>query len=168
MVTSWPEINHLYMVENFLRRMVPRQIEHECELSVTLTDTSAIMLVLEAVNPQHSGTCFAASMAVAEKINLPSADSDEVRKAVAETAKILDLLGQKTLESNVNDRVNDASERAKEKTTDTQNNIINRYNDHVKNIGDKADSARNSAQVHFPSLFPWLLISSLTFTLRLA
>ena len=62
---DWPEINHLYMVENFLRRLVPREMESRCDLSLTL----AIMLVLEAVEERLSPTCQAAAMEVAASLS---------------------------------------------------------------------------------------------------
>ena len=131
---DWPEINHLYMVENFLRRLVPREMQGQCELSLTLTDSGAIMMVLEAVDTRQSAVCQAAAMDVTEKINRPSPSDDSLRP-LAREARILGDIVQDSVRAQ-SDIISSDVTQAKASST---NKMINSYNDRVKGIESTAN-----------------------------
>lgn len=135
---DWPEINHLYMVENFLRRLVPEEAKSHCELSLTLTDTGAIMMVLEAVKPQHSGACRAASMAVVETINQPSDDSssDKVVKPLAKTGKLLGTIGNKMMGNVIEDQASSVTGDLNKMKNEGMANSVDKYNDGMKSLDE--------------------------------
>ena len=130
---DWPEINHLYMMENFLRRLVPEEMVSECELSLTLTDSGAIMLVLEAVHPRHSGTCQAAAMEVAERINRPS-DEDAALRPVVRTARLLQGLGGNMIQNSVQDQTDLITGDVNKMRSDTTNKMTGSYNKQMKSL----------------------------------
>lgn len=143
---DWPEINHLYMVENFLRRLVPEDAKSYCELSLTLTDTGAIMMVLEAVKPQHSGVCRAASMAVVETINKPSdgSSSDKVVKPLAKTGKLLGTIGSKMMGNTIQDQANSVTGDLNKMKNEGMANTLDKYNDGMKNLDDWSKTQSSS------------------------
>ena len=143
---DWPEINHLYMVENFLRRLVPEEAKAHCELSLTLTDTGAIMMVLEAVKPQHSGACRAASMAVVETINQPSDDSssDKVVKPLAKTGKLLGTIGNKMMGNVVQDQASSVTSDLSKMKDEGMANTVDKYNDGMKSLDEWSKTQSSS------------------------
>lgn len=136
---DWPEINHLYMVENFLRRLVPQEMVAQCELSLTLTDTGAIMLVLEAVQQQHSGACQAAAMEVAERINTPSNDAV---KPVVRTARLLGSLGGNVVGNSVKGQMDIITGDIQKMKSDTTSKVTGTYNGNLKKVESYASSGR--------------------------
>ena len=133
LVKDWPEINHLYMIENFLRRLVPEEVSSLCDLSLTLTDTGAIMMVLEAVHEQQSGACQAAAMEVTEKINQSSDDADAL-KPVARTARLLAGLGGSMVQSSLSDQTALVTGDVEKMRADTANKMAGSYNNQMKSV----------------------------------
>ena len=138
---DWPEINHLYMVENFLRRLVPREMESRCDLSLTLTDTGAIMLVLEAVEERLSPTCQAAAMEVAENINSPSGDRGTV--VVARKARLLSGMMEGMMRDSVRDQADLITSDIDNMKSDTTYQMTNSYNDRMESIGNYASGGNS-------------------------
>ena len=132
---DWPEINHLYMVENFLRRLVPTESQSHCELSLTLTNTGAVMMVLEAVDPRHSAVCQAAAMEVAEKINRPSYSDDSLRP-LAREARLLSL--GDTVGESVRAQGDIITSDVGHARASAASKMVNSYNDRVKSIESTA------------------------------
>ena len=158
----WPEVNHLYMVENYLRGLVPKDLEGACELSLTLTDTGAIMMVLESVKPKHSGACQAASMAVAEKINRPASEEEAVDKnPVAKTAKLMGSIGGNMFQSSVNGQINLMKGDINKMKSNTQGKAVGTYNDNMKSL----EEYTNSSPALSVSVSAMLVIAALGMTL---
>lgn len=65
------EVNHLYVVENYLRKLltVTASANAKCVLSTTLTDYGRISVVLAAMDPEDTPVCVAARRELIEKIN---------------------------------------------------------------------------------------------------
>ena len=130
---DWPEINHLYMVENFLRRLVPPGTAARCDVSLTLTDTGAISLMLEAVHQRHSATCQAAAMDVVEKINRPGGAASAVRP-LARTARLLGALGGNVIEDSIKGQMDVITGDIDKMRSDTSNKMAGVYNDNMKSL----------------------------------
>ena len=143
---SWPEINHLYMMENFLRRLIPRELESQCDLSLTLTDSGAIMLVLEAVESRHSASCQAAAMDVAELINRPS--SSEELRPLAREARLLGGLGGQAVHQSLQSQTNLVTSDITNAKASTTNQVIGSYNDRVKSLEGYAQEGSTSGCGH--------------------
>ena len=109
MVRRWPDINHLHMLEIFVRRLVPKEATSLCELSLTLTNNGSIMLVLEALNPQYSTTCQAASLALMDALSKPSKSrfNKVIKPAafLAQSAVQMQIEGNKTKGTKQKDQV---------------------------------------------------------------
>ena len=131
---DWPEINHLYMVENFLRRLVPPETAAQCDVSLTLADTGAISLMLEAVQQQHSATCQAAAMDVVEKINRPAAGAAGAVKPLARTARLLGTLGGNMIENSIQAQVDVVTSDIEKMKSGASNKMAGAYNDNMKNL----------------------------------
>lgn len=139
---DWPEINHLYMVENFLRRLIPQEMAARCELSLTLTDSGAIMLMLEAVQQNHSATCQAAAIDVAEKINSPSASANNAIKPLARTAR---LLGGNVIENSIKSQTDLITKDVNKMKSDATGNVAGVYNDNMKKVESYSSESSSSA-----------------------
>ena len=138
---DWPEINHLYMIENFLRRLVPQEMASVCDLSLTLTDTGIIMLVLEAVNPQHSPTCQAAAMEVAERINTPS--GDKTITSIARKARLLGGFVGDAVKSSIKDQADLIRSDIDQMKYDTSSKMTNTYNDRMMSLEEYTNNSEN-------------------------
>lgn len=90
MVKKWEQVNHLYIVENFLRRLLSEEAGRKCRLSTTLSNNGDISVVLAAVKSRDAGRCMAASKELMETINNPPKKvASNVLKPVAATAKVV-------------------------------------------------------------------------------
>lgn len=161
LVKDWPEINHLYMIENFLRRLVPEQVTSLCDLSLTLTDTGDIMMVLEAVHDQQSGVCQAAAMEVTEKINTPSSDS--ALEPVVRTARLLGGLGGSMIQNSVQEQSDLITGDVAKMRADTTNKMAGTYNNQMKSV----ESYTNGGIATGAASVSTVLVAALTVTLSL-
>ena len=74
----------MYVVENFLYKLLPEGTVRRCRLSTALTDKGDISLVLEALESKHSEQCSLAARELVEMLNKPP-------KVVAEETIITNL-----------------------------------------------------------------------------
>lgn len=144
---DWPEINHLYMVENFLRRLVSPEAAAQCDVSLTLTDTGAISLVLEAVHQQHSAMCQAAAIDVVEKINRPGGGANSAVRPLARTARLLGALGGNVIEDSIKGQVDVITGDIEKMRSDTSNKMAGAFNDNMKNLESYASEDSGSGPV---------------------
>ena len=143
---DWPEMNHLYMVENFLRRLVPQEMAAQCDLSLTLTDSGAIMLMLEAVEQKHSATCQAAAVDVAEKINSPSSSASTAIKPLARTARLLGTIGGNMIENSIKSQTDIITKDVKKMKSDATGSVAGVYNDNMKKVESYSSESSSSAE----------------------
>lgn len=143
MARDWPEINHLYMIENYLRRLVPGDVGSQCDLSLTLTNTGAIMLVLEAINTRHSTACQAAAMEVALKINKPSSQGGSLRP-LTRTARLLPGMIGNSIKQSVRGQVNTVTSDLTRAKSMGANKVVNSYNSKVKGVENYANKKQTS------------------------
>lgn len=138
---DWPEVNHLYMAENFMRKLVPQEMAAQCDLSLTLTNTGAIMLMLEAVQQTHSATCQAAAIDVAEKINSPSTSAI---KPLARTARLFSSIGGNVIGDSIKGQADVITQDVNQMTSDTTGTVAGVYNDKMKKVESYASSSAES------------------------
>ena len=83
------ESNHMYVVENFIRKLVPESASKNCHLTTTMTDKGDLSIVLEAVSGAHDTQCIAASKELVELINNPPKvlDTDTITKNLGPAGK---------------------------------------------------------------------------------
>ena len=62
-------MEELYVVENFIRNMMPQSIAKKCRLSAELTDGNDIYILMEAVAGKYSRHCARGSKEVLTLIN---------------------------------------------------------------------------------------------------
>lgn len=62
------EKNHLYVLENMLREMIPPYGVKKCDLSASITNHGNISLILEAVNPGDHQLCRDALQSITNSI----------------------------------------------------------------------------------------------------
>ena len=63
--------NHFYVVDNFIRRLVPEFTTKKCHVSSVLTDKGDISVVFEALFHRYDKECAAASKELMDIINNP-------------------------------------------------------------------------------------------------
>ena len=61
----------MYVVENFLYKLLPEGTVRRCRLTTALTDKGEISLVLEALDSKHSKRCSLAARELVEIVNKP-------------------------------------------------------------------------------------------------
>ena len=95
------ESNHMYVVENFIRKLVPESASKNCHLTTTMTDKGDLSIVLEAVGGAHDTQCIAASKELVELINNPpkALETDTITKNLGPA-------GKKSVQKNVSNNVN--------------------------------------------------------------
>ncbi len=73
LVTHWEEMNHLYVVENFLRSLMVKETNGNsyCELSAALMDNGDISVALVPTQSKYTDTCLQASEGIAKLVNDP-------------------------------------------------------------------------------------------------
>lgn len=140
----WEKTNHLYIAENYLRKLVPVNAEKKCSLSVTLTNKGKIELVLAALNPKHANLCLAASKEIAEVVNNPPrAMANDVMKPVAAKAEPEKAVNSKLAKlffnplGSVQNSVAKMNEKANKAAGD-------KYNDVLLSVSEKADEVEQS------------------------
>lgn len=67
-ISHHKEKNHLYVLENMLREMLPPYAVSKCDLSMSLTDKGNVSLILEAVNPGDTQMCQGAILGITNAI----------------------------------------------------------------------------------------------------
>lgn len=65
------KLNHLFELENIIRKLVPKYAAKKCRLTATVGTTGDIVVVLEAVEPRDTVDCLAASRDIVSAINTP-------------------------------------------------------------------------------------------------
>ena len=149
LVGQWEDMNHLYVVENFLRRLLPEEAHGQCSLSLTLTDEGELSAAVAAMDSGDSGICHRAASSLVNVINKPTqamldsvlgpvVSKAEVVNTPAEVGKSIGSLNplnglQNSLQSSVNDLNN--------KMTNT---AADAYNTAVDNMDQGADNLENN------------------------
>ena len=142
----WEDVNHLYVLENFLRRMLSTEAGQKCDLTATLSDNGHISVVLAAAKMSDAARCKAASKELVESINNPPKKvANSILKPVAASAKEVPnklgsgrtgkILGALNPLNGVTDMLNKAGElpkKAQEEATKSVNNGL-------KKVAEKTD-----------------------------
>ncbi len=117
--TTWTDVNHMYVVENFLRQLVSAKASRQCELSATFTTTGNISIVLESIQGGDYTVCKNSARELAREINghYPAVE-DSMLRPIAKTAFLLDAINPVNI-------VNSFVEETTDKITDTATNTVN-------------------------------------------
>ncbi len=93
LISTWKDVNHMYIIENFLRKLLSPKASKKCELSATLTNAGNISVVLESLKPGDYSICRASAKQLAKEINGHYPDmEDSMLRPMAKTAALLGVL----------------------------------------------------------------------------
>ena len=134
LVSTWKDVNHMYIVENFLRKLVSDDASRKCELSATLTNAGNISVVLESIKEPDHTVCQSSAKDLATAINghVPEVE-DSMLRPMAKTAALMDALNpwekinsfmdetQDKVVSGVKDKMNKGIQQAEKETTRLEN-----------------------------------------------
>ena len=140
LVSTWKDVNHMYIVENFLRKLLSDNASRKCELSATLTNAGNISVVLESIKAKDYTVCQASAKDLATAINghVPEVE-DSMLRPMAKTAALMDALNpwekinsfmQETKDkvvSGVEDQVNEGIQHAEEETSRLENQHLHSH-----------------------------------------
>ncbi len=93
LLSTWTDVNHMYVIENFLRQLLSDQASKYCELSATLTNAGNISVVLESVQSDKYTVCKNSARELAREINghYPALE-DSMLRPITKTARLLGAL----------------------------------------------------------------------------
>ena len=148
LVSQWEDMNHLYVVENFLRRLLPEEAQVWCSLSLTLTDEGELSAAVAAIDSAESEICHKAASSLVSIVNNPnramidSALSPVVSKAevVATEAKVGKFMGGLNPISSAQNSLQDSVSGLNTKLSNT---AASAYNRGVEKMDQSADSLEN-------------------------
>lgn len=149
LASQWEDMNHLYVVENFLRRLLPEEVQARCSLSLALTDEGELSAAVAAIDSAESETCHRAASSLAGIINSPnkavidSALSPVVSKAevvVATEAKVGKFMGGL---NPINSAQNSLQDSVAGLNSKLSNTAAGAYNRGVEKMDQSADGLEN-------------------------
>ena len=127
LVQSWEEINHLYMVENFLRHLLSNEEAAKCELTATLTNSGNFSVVLSAATATDHTICLNAGKNLAQAINKKSSmTEDAMLGPVAKTAKFINPFNP---EASIKGFILDSQNKMMSKASDLKDQAAGKAND---------------------------------------
>ena len=152
LVASWEEVNHLYIVENFLRHLLSNNEALKCELTATLTNTGSFSVVLSAANPKDHTICRNAGRNLVQTINHKSdSTQDAMLHPMAMKAALINpfnpdslikgylIRSQQTMMTKASDLKNKAASSANEALVDLDEEVQNKkYEQSVEGGVNKA------------------------------
>ena len=97
LVASWEEVNHLYIVENFLRHLLSKTEASKCELTATLMNNGSFSVVLSAFVAKYHKLCQTATNNLVRTINKSPAAQDAMLHPVALKATLLNALNPEAM-----------------------------------------------------------------------
>lgn len=97
LVDSWEEVNHLYVVENFLRHLLSKDEAQKCELTATLTTNGSFSVVLSSSTAAYHKICQTAANNLVQTINRNPATQDTMLHPVALKATLLNPLNPESM-----------------------------------------------------------------------
>lgn len=97
LVESWEEVNHLYVVENFLRHLLSKDEVLKCELTATLTTNGSFSVILAAATAANHKICQTAANNLVRTINRNPKTQDAMLHPVALKATLLNPLNPESM-----------------------------------------------------------------------
>lgn len=97
LVESWEEVNHLYVVENFLRHLLSKDEALKCELTATLTTNGSFSVVLSATTAANHKICQTAANNLVRTVNRNPRAQDAMLHPVALKATLLNPLNPESM-----------------------------------------------------------------------
>ncbi len=127
LVQSWEEVNHLYMVENFLRHLLLKEEASKCELTATLTNSGNFSVVLSTASAIDHTICLNAGKNLVHAINDKSSiTQDAMLRPVAKTAAFINPFNP---EATIKGFLLDSQNKMMSKATDLRDQAANEAND---------------------------------------
>ena len=138
------EKNHLFIIDNLFRDMLPPYAVSKCELSASLTVNGNISLILEAVNPGDYQLCRDALQSITTRIKRSASLQNTPRKF--EMAAFLNL------ESWLKNQAVDIQDTVFNAADDLQNQARVKFGETVLDVNDRIQNLPNSgAQTPMPT-----------------
>ena len=136
------EMNHLYMVENFLRKMLPEKAGEECALTVTLTNQGDVSVTLAAIKPESADSCLEASKELPGAVSKPEATDTKIVQPRAPAMSLFNPM------SGVQDVVDSVNSKASNTAVNSYNGALNG----VSKSSDEHEEGVSSAALHCATL----------------
>lgn len=124
--------NHLYVLENLLREMIPRYAFNKCDLSGSLTDTNNISLILEAVNPGDHQLCQDALLSI-----ITTLKRNKTRRDLTPEFEMAAFI---SLESLVRDQVIGIQDEILKVSNDLQNEAEVKIGEELEDVDEEVDN----------------------------
>ena len=147
LVQSWEEVNHLYMVENFLRHLLSKEEASKCELTATLTNSGNFSVVLSAATATDHTICLNAGKNLVQAINKKSSTTqDAMLSPVAMTAALMNPFNP---EATIKGFLLDSQNKMMSKASDLRDQAAGKANDALieadRHVKEKQYSMANKA-----------------------
>ena len=127
LVQSWEEVNHLYMVENFLRHLLSNEEVSKCELTATLTNSGNFSVVISAATATDHTICLNAGKNLVQTINKKSSTTkDAMLSPVAKTAALINPFNP---EATIKGFLLDSQNKMMSKASDLKDQAAGKAND---------------------------------------
>ena len=141
----WEEVNHLYIIENFLRKLLTSIAVKKCELTSTLTDSGNISIVLAAVNPEEHKMCSDGIMQLVKTINEhPASLKNSMIGPVAKTAAMVNPFNPG---ASFQSYLSNMQNKAIKKGEDSLKQANHKYKSTLKEMDDKATKLENQREL---------------------
>lgn len=150
------EKNHLYVLENMLREMLPPYAITKCDLTGSLTDEGNVSLILEAVNPGDHQLCQDALQVITSTTN---SFHDQSRRDVAN----FELAPFLSLESWINDQVVGFQDQIVGARDDFGNQAYDIFGDTIQDLDNSIPS--KGMKKTMKSIYTFVIISLIKFSL---
>ena len=147
LVQSWEEVNHLYVVENFLRHLLSNEEASKCELTATLTNSGNFSVILSAASATDHTVCLNAGKNLVQVINKKSSSTqDAMLRPVAMTAALMNPFNP---EATVKGFLLNTQNRMMSKASDLRDHAAGKANDALveadRHVKEKQYSMANKA-----------------------
>lgn len=136
------EKNHLYVLENMFREMLPPYAARKCDLSASLTDTGNISLILEAVNPGDHQLCQDAILSITSSIK---------NGFIHDMPRKFEMAAFMSIDNWFRDQVVGVQDRILEASDDLRNQARIKLGDTLREADDKIQRLPNSAHKTLPT-----------------
>lgn len=151
--------NHLYVLENVFRDILPPYAVRKCDISGSMTDTGNVSLILEAVNPGDHQLCQDALRSMTNAINR--------NKSLYSLQPKFEIAAFINLESWFRNQVVDIQDQILSASDDLKNKAQVKLGETVQGIDNKVQALPSGGNKVVVSVDAHILILTLTFLVLL-
>jgi hypothetical protein len=159
LMQSWEEVNHLYMVENFLRHLLSKEEASKCELTATLTNLGNFSVVLSAASATDHTICLNAGKNLVQAINDKSSTTqDAMLHPVAKTAALINPFNP---EATIKGFLLDSQNKMMTKASGLRDQAANKANDALVEVDKEVKEKQYSSMANEALGQSWICICAI-------